>query len=416
VCEDLPVADPPVTAGPAQAGGSGDSAVHVVAEPRWDVYYGLVFAAVFTIVEAGPISPAGRIIAGAALAAMVPLYVWAGRPLMLQDEVAWRAGGGPRRATVYLAVLVVLFAVVQSQNSDAWFLAFALSPQCFHVATARRGMAFVVIFNVIAGALEAWRNRSVAGAVIALGIVIFAVAFSYVYSRWMVKVIEQSLERAALIAQLESTRAELAAAHHEAGVLAERHRLAGEIHDTLAQGFTSIVALLQAAGASLPPGANAARQHLDLALATARENLVEARSLVAALSPAPLESGSLAEAVRRVADATGAEAGVQACPEVTGTARRLPMGTEVVLLRVCQEALANVRKHAAARQVAVRLCYADSVVRLTVADDGAGFDPELTSGGYGLRGMRDRVTQVGGTIQVTSAPGQGTQVCAEVPG
>jgi signal transduction histidine kinase len=418
VHEDLPVAVPPVTAGtadPVQPGASGGGPVHIVAEPRWDMYYGLVFAAVATIVEAGPISAAGRIIAGAALAAMVPWYVFVGRPLMFQDEAAWRAGSS-RLWTVYLSGLIILFAAVQSQNPDAWFLAFAISPQCFHVAAPRRGMVFVVIFNVIAGALEAWRNRTVAGVVVALGIVIFTVAFSYVYSRWMIKVIEQSLERAELISQLESTRAELAAAHHEAGVLAERHRLAGEIHDTLAQGFTSIVTLLQAAGASLPPDADAARHHLHLALATARENLAESRTLVAALSPAPLEQGSLAEAVRRVAEATGAEAGVQVHSEVTGTARRLPMGTEVVLLRVGQEALANVRKHAAAHQVAVRLSYADDVVRLTVADDGAGFDPELITGGYGLRGMRDRVAQVGGTIHVTSAPGTGTQVCAEVPG
>jgi signal transduction histidine kinase len=334
---------------------------------------------------------------------------------MFSDESAWH-GGTSRRATVYLAVLVILFGVVQSQNPDGWFLAFALSPQAFHVASPRQGMVFVVIFNVTAGALEVWRNRSLAGVLIALGIVIFTVTFSYAFSRWMIRVIEQSLERAALISQLESTRAELAAAHHEAGVLAERHRLAGEIHDTLAQGFTSIVTLLQAAEASLPTGANAARRHLDLALATARENLTEARTLVGALSPASLEQGSLAEAVRRVADATGAESEVQARAEVTGTARRLPMGTEVVLLRVCQEALANVRKHAAAHQVAVRLSYADDMVRLTVADDGAGFDPELITTGYGLRGMRDRVALVGGTIQVTSAPGTGTQVCAEVPG
>jgi signal transduction histidine kinase len=418
VHEDVPVAVPPVTAEPpqpAQPGGPGDSQVYTLPEPRWDAYYGLVFAAVAAIVEAGPISAAGRIIAGVALAAMVPWYVFVGRPLMFSDETAWRAGP-PRRYVVYLTVLVILFAAVQNENPDAWFLAFAVSPQCFHVANPRGGMVFVVIFNVTAGALEAWHDRNLAGILIAVGIVIFAVAFSYVYSRWVLKVIEQSLERAALIAQLESTRAELAAAHHEAGVLAERHRLAGEIHDTLAQGFTSIVTLVQAAGASLPPGADAARRHLDLALAAARENLAEARTLVAALSPAPLESGSLAEAVRRVADTTGAEAGVQARAKVTGTARRLPTGTEVVLLRVCQEALANVRKHAAARRVDVRLCYADDVVRLTVADDGKGFDPELITSGYGLRGMRDRVTHVGGTIQVTSAPGAGTQVCAEVPG
>jgi signal transduction histidine kinase len=418
VREDLPVAVPPVTDGrpqPAAPGASGDGQVHIVAEPRWDVYYAVVFAAVSAIVEAGPISATGRIIAGAALAAMILWYVFVGRPLMFSDESAWRAGTS-RRAMVYLSVLVILFGVVQSQNPDAWFLAFALSPQAFHVASPRQGMVFVVIFNVVAGALEAWRNPNLVGVLIALGIVIFTVMFSYAFSRWMVRVIEQSLERAELISQLESTRAELAAAHHEAGVLAERHRLAGEIHDTLAQGFTSIVTLLQAAGTSLPPGADAARRHVDLALATARENLAEARTLVGALSPAPLESGSLAEAVRRVADATGAEVGVQVRSEVTGTARRLPMGTEVVLLRVCQEALANVRKHAAAHQVAVRLSYADGAARLTIVDDGAGFDPELITTGYGLRGMRDRVAQVGGTIQVTSAPGTGTQVCAEVPG
>jgi signal transduction histidine kinase len=418
VHEDLPVAVPPVTAElpqPLPPGAFGDGQVQITAEPRWDVYFAVVFVAVAAIVEAGPISATGRIIAGVALAAMVLWYVFVGRPLIFTDQSLWREGT-PRRYVVYLAVLVILFAAVQSQNPDAWFLAFAISPQCFYTASPRLSMVFVVIFNVTAGALEAARNRSLAGVLIALGIVTFTVAFSYAYSRWMVKVIEQSLDRAVLISQLESTRAELTTAHHEAGVLAERHRLAGEIHDTLAQGFTSIVTLLQAAGASLPPGADATRHHLDLALTTARENLAEARTLLAALSPAPLEQGSLAEAVRRVADATGAEAVVKVHSEVTGTARRLPVATEVVLLRVCQEALSNVRKHAAAHQVAVRLSYADDVVRLTVADDGAGFDPELITRGYGLRGMRERVAQVGGTIQVTSAPGTGTQICAEVPG
>jgi len=88
----------------------------------------------------------------------------------------------------------------------------------------------------------------------------------------------------------------------------------------------------------------------------------------------------------------------------------------VVLLRVCQEALANVRKHAAARQVSVGLCYADSTVQLTVKDDGHGFDPQKANGGYGLSGMRDRVNQVGGTVTVTTKPGAGTEVRAEVPG
>ncbi len=416
--EHIPLAVPQLTAGQVAAGQltEGSRAVprppgRIVAEPRWDVYYAVVFAACLAIVQAAPVHASQRIIATAALAAMVPWYLVLGRPLMKQDQPATRKG------TVYLAGLVVLFALAQSQDANTWFLAFALLPQCFHVTSARRGLAFVVIINVIGGALEAWRDPRLAGALTALGIVTFAVAFAYVYSRWMARVIEQSLDRAALIEQLEATRAELAAAHHEAGVQAERHRLAGEIHDTLAQGFTSIVTLLQAAVASL--GATSpARRHLDLALVTARENLAEARTLVTTLTPVTLEAGTLGDSVHRVTGATGAQAGIEARAEVTGTARRLPTGTEVVLLRVCQEALANVRKHAAARQVRVRLCYTGSTVRLTVSDDGKGFVPSDpgTNGGYGLKGMLDRVRQAGGTVEVTSAPGAGTEVRAEVPG
>jgi len=381
----------------------------IVAEPRWDVYYAVVFAASLAIVQAGPLDPARRIIATAALAAMVPWYIFLGRPLMKQDTTT------EPRATIYLSGLVVLFAIAQSQAANAWFLAFGLLPMCFHVTTARRAMAFVVIINVIAAGLDVWRDPGLPGTLTALGILAFAVTFSYVYSRWMARVIEQSLERAALIEQLEATRAELAAAHHQAGVQAERHRLAGEIHDTLAQGFTSIVTLLQAGQASLD-AASPARRHLDVALLTARENLAEARTLVTALTPATLEAGTLGDTVRRVTSATGAQAGIEAHAELTGTARRLPTGTEVVLLRVCQEALANVRKHADARQVRVRLCYAGTTVRLTVTDDGKGFDPGGTNDGYGLKGMRDRVSQVGGTVEVASVPGRGTEVSAEVPG
>ncbi len=236
--EDVPLAVPELTAGcrpaPPQAGW-------VVDEPRWDAYYAVVFAACLAIVQAGPLPLTGRIIATVALTAMAPWYIFLGRPLMQVNDPTRDPG---LKGTIYLAGLIVLFAAAQSQDSNTWFLAFGLLPQCFQVMTLRRGMVFVVILNVTAGALEAWRNPRLPGVLTAFGIVIFAIAFSYVYSRWIIRVIEQSLERAALIDQLESTRAELAAAHHEAGVQAERHRLAGEIHDTLAQGFTSIVTLL----------------------------------------------------------------------------------------------------------------------------------------------------------------------------
>jgi signal transduction histidine kinase len=386
----------------------------LVAQPRWGVYYAVIFVASLAIVQAGPLTAAGRVIASAALAAIVLWYVFFGRRVMQLGSPNW--GADANRGALYLTGLVLLFAVVQSQNSNAWFLAFAICPMCFHATTVRRGMVFVVVFNLIAGGLLVWRDPRLAGALTAVGIVIFAVAFSRVYTSWMMRVIEQSLERAALIEQLESTRAELAAAHREAGILSERQRLAGEIHDTLAQGFTSIVTLIQAAEAGLDAEASGPRRHLDLALSAARENLAEARTLVTVLSPAALGSGNLGDALRRVTETTGAETGLRAHAEVIGTGRSLPTRTEVVLLRVGQEALANVRKHAAAQQVTVRLEYAEGVVRLAVADDGTGFDPQAAHDGYGLRSMQDRVRQVGGTVRVTSALGSGTEVCAEVPG
>ena len=102
--------------------------------------------------------------------------------------------------------------------------------------------------------------------------------------------------------------------------------------------------------------------------------------------------------------------------EVGGVPRSLATGTEVVLLRVCQEALANVRKHAAARRAVVRLAYGQDEVRLEICDDGTGFDPARVNGGYGLHGMRLRAAEAGGTLTVCSSPGAGTSASVAVPG
>jgi signal transduction histidine kinase len=184
----------------------------------------------------------------------------------------------------------------------------------------------------------------------------------------------------------------------------------------VAQGFTSIIMLLQAADAAVDSQPGTARRHLALALATARDNLAEARALVTALTPAELESAALDSALRRLTDAVAGQLKVTAAFEVAGTPRPLPTATEVVLLRVCQEALANVRKHAHARRMLVRLRYGDGLVGLDVTDDGCGFDPGRDGGGYGLRGMRARVGQEGGRLDVRSAAGAGTTVSVEVPG
>jgi signal transduction histidine kinase len=396
-----------------------------IGAPPWELYYLAVYVVCTAIVEFGPLSPAQRILATTSLVLMLPWYLLLGRPVMVLEEADWQTAQESWRGPVYLAGIIVLFAVVQVQDNNAWFLAFVLTTQCFHVASVRRGMVFVAVLNLTAGAIVAVQHPELDALVEAAGLVIFAIGFAYVYSRFTARVIDQSLERAALIDQLTSTRHELAAAHHEAGVFAERHRLAGEIHDTLAQGFTSIVTLIQAAEAGLRPEQGESRRLLDMALATARDNLAEARALVGALSPVylagKLPGNHLGDALRRVATATGAEAGIEADTVVEGSVRSLPTSTEVVLLRVCQEALANVRKHARASTVRIRLCYDDDAIRLKVVDDGCGFaidgfgDGSGARLGYGLRGMRDRVQQVGGTVRVASAPGAGTEILAEVP-
>ena len=212
-------------------------------------------------------------------------------------------------------------------------------------------------------------------------------------------------------------------AGRQAGVLRERQRMAQEIHDTLAQGFTSIVMNLEAAEGILPPDAAQARHYLDQARHTARESLTEARRLVWALRPEALKSATLPEALGRLTERWSEESCITADVTVTGSPRPLSPEIETTLFRMAQEALANVRKHARASRVALTLSYMGGCVALDARDDGIGFDPfqasaearDRTSGGFGLKGMRERVEQAGGSLSVESTPGEGTTLAVELP-
>jgi signal transduction histidine kinase len=214
-------------------------------------------------------------------------------------------------------------------------------------------------------------------------------------------------------------------AGREAGLLDERQRLAREIHDTLAQGFTGIVTNLKAAQMSrsqAPSDATSAR-YLEDAERIAHESLAETRRLVWALRPESLDRRSLSESLHRLAEKWSEDTSAQACAVTTGTPRPLLPETEVALIRAAQEALTNVRKHARASRVNITLSYMDERVALDVLDDGVGFDLTwLTSslephgtGGFGLKAMRERIEQLGGTLVVESAPGEGTALAVELP-
>jgi signal transduction histidine kinase len=373
---------------------------------RWDTFYLFVFIAVLLIILVD--TPGSKPAAAGAMAALIPWYLFLGRPLWT------RTRAGRVQAAVYVTGLFGLFGVAQSQNPEVWFLAFALAPQFSAFLDNRLAMWLGIGLNFFAAALLVARYPRVGTAAVAFGVALAGGGFTVFFSSWVSRIITQSAERAEIIDQLEAARTELAAAQHAAGRLAERQRLAADIHDTLAQGFTSILMLIQAAQADLDGSHPQAARQLELAARTARENLTEARALVADLAPAQLDGSTLQDALKRLAQAPGAD-GMTASFGLSGTPRPLPMATEVMLLRVCQEALANVRKHAGANSARVRLDYDGDAVRLEVSDDGAGFDPAGVSGGYGLRGMRTRVTEAGGTLTVNSAPGAGTRVSAMVP-
>ncbi|MFF8534587.1 ATP-binding protein [Streptomyces sp. NPDC015532] len=242
----------------------------------------------------------------------------------------------------------------------------------------------------------------------------------------------RSRERAATIAELERTNAALqraldenVALHaqllvqaREAGVAEERRRLAAEIHDTIAQGLTGIIAQLQVAANT--PGPAAARVHLERASALARHSLGEARRSVHNLAPVALADDGLPQALRKTVAEWGERTGVRAGFTVTGTSEELHDEVAATLLRIAQEALSNAARHAAATRVEVTLSFMGDEVTLDVRDDGRGFDPiavpaRTGSGGFGLDGMRARAERIAGHLAVESEPGHGTALSARVP-
>ncbi len=248
------------------------------------------------------------------------------------------------------------------------------------------------------------------------------------FGLWIHNIITQSAERKQLIEQLETTRAELAQSEREAGKLAERQRLAHEIHDTLAQGFISIIMHLEAAEQALKTDRSVTARHLSQARQTSRESLEQARRVVNDLRPELLEHAPFDEAMSRIVTDWSAGSGVTAVFTCTGDCHPLHPEVEVTLLRAAQEALANIRKHARASDVQVTLSYLGDVVILDVQDDGVGFVPgdgdgdtavadthsTGVSGGFGLVAMRQRAEQLGGELLIESEPGEGTTLAVSI--
>lgn len=367
----------------------------------------LVLAAGRAVADGRP--HAGWVIAAAVACALV----YAAGPLLPGVSRSRRA------AALWLAAVGAVWLALLALSAEGVWVAFPLYFLQLHLLPRRAGLAAVAATTAAAVAGFAAHQDSFSPAM-AIGPALGA-AVAVAVVRGYQALYRESEQRRRLIEELTAARADLAAAQHTAGVLAERERLAREIHDTLAQGFSSIQLLLRAAERALPGAPQNAVRHVGQARQAAVDNLAEARRFVAALTPPALEGTTLVDALARLCSTTAARHRLTARFHLTGDPVPLPTAHEVALLRVAQSALANTVRHADAAGVEVTLGYLGDHVAVDVVDDGRGFDPgrppvpDPGTGGFGLAAMRSRLHALGGTLTVDSAPGRGTALSARLP-
>jgi signal transduction histidine kinase len=383
---------------------------------RWALAFcvmGLCLATIAALLL--PNNRAGNAPLVAAALAGIIVCLAVGGPVFLSEEPTWRAW-----LLVGVAAALALVAITFSPVTTATVpVAIASVPIIYPIIFGSLPIRTATVVTVAVTATP-MLIVLIAGRPISenIPLVVFidllAMIAGPVTGRFGAMMVQQRAELGAAVRELAASRAESARLSSEAGAAAERERMATEIHDTLAQGFTSIVALSQAVEAELVSDPAAANRHLELIQTTARENLAEARVIVAGLTPTALGEGSLVAAIRRLCDKLTAESGISVSMSSDRNLPALGMAADVVLLRAAQEALANIGKHAHASAVCAELSVTDNAVRLVLADNGVGLAGEHPEG-FGLRGMQARVAQVGGTVAVSRTPGGGVTLEIQVP-
>lgn len=374
---------------------------HGVLRSRW--WTGAV-AAVIAVCGALLVfeAPGAWPVAAVALAGFVVAFVVLGR----------RAEDGDARSIAFIAVAVVATgALVSVLPSLAVFQAIAMPMSWVLTPTRRAG---ITANAFVAGAAGTGFFVSLGPTPTAVASAALTVLFSFAGSvavgLWIWRIAEYGDERARLLEELTAAQEQLSVLHRDAGVTAERERLARELHDTIAQSLAGVVLLAQRSRRELASGrlSDATLESLE---ESARAALAETRTLVAGGAPVEL-GGGLAGALELLAERFRRESGVAVSVDVA-LSSPLERDEEVVLLRCAQETLANVRKHAGASTVELDLSEAGGDIVLRVADDGVGLDPEAIPDGFGLSGLRARLALVGGSLAVEGSPG--TTVVARLP-
>lgn len=340
-------------------------------------------------------------LAGIALAA----WVW--------SRGRWERIHSNGEALLYLAVTLVLIATALYIYDAFILVTFGAYWHGFAFLRFKPGIAYAAIITItVQVVFMSFGIPQLLGGAVGL-------LFAGMIAAYVEGLSRDTWRRQQLLDELRAAQDALAVQEREAGMEAERQRLAGEIHDTVAQQFTSIVTNLHAAEARMTTDPGAAQGHIRAALDAARQGIADARSMVHALQPQVLEGRSIGEALCHIANDLPHAAPDVAFREI-GTPAQLDRVRETILVRALQEALQNVRKHAQATSIEVSLSWLEDEVILDVQDDGAGFDPASTpppEHGHrvGLHTMRQRVESAGGTWSIESTPGEGTSIAISFP-
>ncbi len=318
----------------------------------------------------------------------------------------------PRQATLYFApqALIITALHILARTSDVFgLLSFILGIQAVLILPNRMAIIWIALFYLITSGSAVW-YRGLEGLVNA----VFNVAvffLTYVWARTVRQAEIARLENEQLLADLRLAHRQL----HDLAVAEERNRLARDLHDSVKQQVFATTMQLGAARVLLQHDPQAAHAHVVEAEQLAQQAGAELSLLIHELRPVALGDKGLAEALHTYSRDWSRQTHIRADMHLQGE-RRLPPATEHALLRVAQEALANVARHSQATAVTIDLTYAPEGVTLAITDDGHGFDSTTAATGVGLASMRERIEGLGGCMHVTSRPGAGTTILVQCGG
>ena len=271
------------------------------------------------------------------------------------------------------------------------------------------------IFSADWALLDAFARRGTEAYTLTLEELIFRTAVTlivgYIITRLAQRVRQQSAEQQAANQKLAS----YAATVEELSVANERNRLARELHDTLAHSLSALTVQLEAANALLDEDPATSRSLLEQANQTAKSGMAASRRALDNLRARPLQTLGLLAAIKQLAQDSAEKHQLTLSLNLPQTlSTPLPPLTEQGLYRIAQEALENVARHPEAQHVAVSLVQSAETLRLTIADDGIGFDPTGKTSRWGIQGMRERAEMLGSTLHIQTKPNNGTTISIEI--